>query len=669
MRANLGELFLASAIVLLLTCPRAWSAAAVVQRKPILPLDQLADSHFSNLSECEKTLLRTASLGEIAFCGPEHSPVDQVPNQGTALRQKYDVRANLIRWLCVYPAATKLVDPRGPRIHAARVVGRLDLSFITVPFPLLFENSRFIEDVSLVGSQLVSLSFAGSHTRKILADGVTVRDGLFLNGGFSADGEVSLTSANIIGNLDAENGHFKNVGKVALSAEHLKGAIVSLNNGFSAEGEVRLRGANIAGDLVADGGNFKNPDKFALNADGLKAANVFLTEGFSAEGEVRFPRANITGDLDAAGAHITNLDGVALNIDGLKAFYVLLGDGFSAEGEVSLVAANLSGYLNASNGRFKNPGNLALAADELTTSGYFVLDSSSVDGKVTLRGANVKGPLFLRNLRSAVKRPQFLPDLWSEGDGHLALDLEQATVGSLYDDPESWPEPGNLNLNGFVYTSIGEGPTDSNDRLRWLRLQQAQDTHSNAFAPQPYEQLAKVLREAGDDAGAKSVLIAMENARWWYRESGRGRVWNFILWLTIGYGYDTWRALYSVAFFVIMGTFVFFWGYKAGAITQTDKDKPEHYRPFNSLIYSVETFLPLVDLQQAEHWAPNPEFNQVCPPVPIGPFKPLSMYKLPFRFSPALGRRLRWYLWVHIVAGWFFTAVLVAAFTGLVQKN
>jgi len=618
MSTNLGELLLAGAIALLTSCPIAWSAAAV-QRKPTGSLEQLADSHFSNLSECERNLLRNAPLGEIAFCGPTHSSADQAPDQGAARRQKYDVRAKLMRWLCVDPAAANLVDPRGTRVRAARVVGQLDLSFATVPFPLLFENSRFTEDIILTGSQLVALSLAGSHTRGIKANGVTVRHGLFLNIGFSADSEVRLQWANIKGTFVADGGHFKDPSKVALRADWLKASVVSLLDGFSAEGEVSLAEANLDGDLESDG-QFKNPGEVALAANGLKATNVYFRNGFSAEGEVSLIGANLSGRLESGG-HFKNPGKFALSADGLKAAGVLLRNGFSAEGEVSLPRANLSADLE-SDGQFKNPGEVALSADGLKAAAVLLRNGFSVEGRVVFSGSNIKGPLDLR----------------PKGADELVLDLDDATVGSLSDEEKSWPKQGNVNLDGFVYTRIVGGPKDAQSRLRWLDLQRP-------FSAQPYEQLAKVLREEGDEAGAKSVLIAMGNARWRFGTLGFwDRCGSWILWLTIANGYNTWQALWFIAFFVILGTLLFQVGYKSEAIQQTDKDNPRHCRPFNAFVYSLETFLPLVDLGQAKHWAPDAE-------------KSIS------------GKRLRWYLWFHILLGWFFTLVFAAGVAGLVQKG
>ena len=73
---------------------------------------------------------------------------------------------------------------------------------------------------------------------------------------------------------------------------------------------------------------------------------------------------------------------------------------------------------------------------------------------------------------------------------------------------KSWPAPGNLYLDGFVYGAFAGGSTGELARLRWLRLQplalQAQ--------PQPYRQLAQVFRDGGREEGAARVEIAREDA-------------------------------------------------------------------------------------------------------------------------------------------------------------
>jgi hypothetical protein len=87
------------------------------------------------------------------------------------------------------------------------------------------------------------------------------------------------------------------------------------------------------------------------------------------------------------------------------------------------------------------------------------------------------------------------------------VSLSYAHTNSLIDDSESWPSANCLELDGFTFEALsGEAPTNSRDRLIWLDLQP-----KNRFHPQPYRQLAKVLREQGHDNEARKILIALSD--------------------------------------------------------------------------------------------------------------------------------------------------------------
>ena len=73
----------------------------------------------------------------------------------------------------------------------------------------------------------------------------------------------------------------------------------------------------------------------------------------------------------------------------------------------------------------------------------------------------------------------------------------------------------------------------------------------------------------------------------------------------------------------------------------------------NGLVYSLDVFVPLIDLQQAKYWLPN---------ASRGP-KLLSIKE----FALHTGGLLRLYLWVHITMGWAITMLLVAGLTGLIR--
>ncbi|MEL6477545.1 MAG: hypothetical protein AAFR17_09470, partial [Pseudomonadota bacterium] len=68
------------------------------------------------------------------------------------------------------------------------------------------------------------------------------------------------------------------------------------------------------------------------------------------------------------------------------------------------------------------------------------------------------------------------------------------------------------------------------------------------------------------------------------------------------------------------------------------------YQPFDPLAYSIDTFVPLVNLHQEPHWIPQVEGK--------------SAWSL-----------TRLYLWIHIASGWIITALFAASLTGLVKKE
>src|SRR5215469_1592021 len=100
-------------------------------------IEQLVRARFGNLSAAELKLVRAAPNGEIAYCGPSHDDNDPHNDPGKADQwgPERQIRAELIRWLCLDRRARDRVD-QGIFVHAAKIVGGLNLSFVTVVFPL-----------------------------------------------------------------------------------------------------------------------------------------------------------------------------------------------------------------------------------------------------------------------------------------------------------------------------------------------------------------------------------------------------------------------------------------------------------------------------------------------------------------------------------------------------
>ncbi|MDS4010860.1 MAG: hypothetical protein RKK15_05645, partial [Defluviicoccus sp.] len=503
----------------------------------------------------EQRVIAAAAAG--AVCDFQvNDPAADDPAQAETWGTERALRADVLRALCLGLRADWPLDSRGVRVRGARIDGALDLEAATVAVPLLFSDCAFTDAPIVRDATLKVLNLDGSRLAGLEGDGLTVQSSLFLRG-IHAQGEIRLLGAKIGGTLDCSGGSFENPRGKALSADRLTtGGDVFLISGFRAVGEVRLLGAKVGGDLACIGGNFENPEGVALYADGLTTGGcVFLRNGFRAVGEVRLLGAKVGVHLECDQGSFENAEGTALVASALAADGgVFLRNGFRAAGEVRLLGAKIGNDLDCGNGSFENPKDVALNADGLTTGGNVLLrDGFCVVGEVRLVGAKIGGTLecdrgsfesregrtlsadglttsghvFLRNGFCAVGEVRFLGariggDLTCIGGsfdnpGGVALgadgadirgglfwrqltappagcvSLAHATVGVLADDLESWPQPGALILNGFVYGAIAPASTtDAEKRLDWLRRQNPQH-----FSPQPYEQLAKVLRQMG----------------------------------------------------------------------------------------------------------------------------------------------------------------------------
>ena len=310
-----------------------------------------------------------------------------------------------------------------------------------------------------------------------------------------------------------------------------------------------------------------------------------------------------------------------------------------------------------------NVGGDVLFHDGFTTDGIVFARLAKIGHDFSFHGAEFTGNGELDAERTTIDGTFYWVDV--KHTPTTTLDLEDAHAGAIWDDEASWPAPGNLVINGFVYGDIAGGPSDGPSRLRWLALQPPE------YHSQPFRQLATVLNQMGRDDGAVQVRIAKEIAqRRFGHESLPQRMWSLMLQYTIGFGYQPLRALWWIAGFVGLGTILFAWGYRMRIITPTEEaayrefvgsgDAPPHYPVFNPLIYSLENFLPVVELHQDKYWRPNVRHRVQ------GKAKRGDERREP---SSLPSRLLRYYMWVHILAGWTITPLLFAGLSGLVRPD
>ena len=566
------------------------------------------------------------------------------PEKGSA---DNTIRAGLIRALLLGTGDCK-PPARGLWIEGAWITGELDLESEALPVPLELVRCTLEEDVLLRACTLSGLDLTGSQLPTLDAQGLQCNGPLHLRAGFQATGLVDLTGATIDGQLDCAGGKFLAKG-LALNCDTISvGAAVFLRTGFEAQGEVKLVGAKIGGQLDCDRGKFLAAI-MALNCNGISVgASVFLRNEFEAHGKVNLVRAKIDGQM-ACNRGKFLAEGIALHCDAtIVGADVFLQDEFEARGRINLNRAEIA-------------GNLVLSSATLTTG----LDA---------QGMRV--------------RAQFV---WAdiEGDG-IEVDLIDAKVGTLVDSPGSWTSVKRLRLSSFRYDRI-ESKMDVQERLDWLTKH---DASVRPFTPQPYVQLANVLRRQGMISAVNTVMIKREDLQRDadMKQAVQGNEWWGLFALVMllrpflslpfkwmfGYGHQPSRVLFWIA--VILGITICcaqqihihgqfaptssvvltsqdwldsfpteplhpdspLWRAQMDAWAQTTSGRD--YTSFSAFLYALDLFIPLDALGQEKNWAPSAERGG------WGDW----------------GHRLRWLVQM---AGWVITAIGAAVLTGLIGRR
>jgi hypothetical protein len=216
-------------------------------------LEELARQEFGTLSDAEMRVLRGTANGECTTCHMTGGVLGDNPADADSWGPEREVRAELIRWLCIAPEASKVVAPLGVQVRGAKVSGSLDLSSVSVPFPVTCIQCR-LGDIDVKYATIPLLNLTGSAIDTLTADGAEFKSMLILSQGFSAR-DVRLAGVTIGGSLDLQNATLKSVG-VGFHADRLevKGDVVLY--GFSSDGNMEMLGGEIGGVMGCDGARF-----------------------------------------------------------------------------------------------------------------------------------------------------------------------------------------------------------------------------------------------------------------------------------------------------------------------------------------------------------------------------------------------------------------------------
>jgi hypothetical protein len=360
-----------------------------------------------------------------------------------------------------------------------------------------------------------------------------------------------------------------------------------------------------------------------LNADRLTCSALFLHGariiGHTYDGAVRLPGAQVSGTIDCDGASLRNDSGPALVADRLQVGQAMfLRGGFTAIGAgdlgaVRLLGAQISGQLDCTGAALRNNSGPALVADRL----------------------RVGQDMYLRSGFTA-----------TSGGADVAVDLTGARIGgTLSFDPvglEHWTDPhSRLRVDGLTYPGI---PQEISAR-GWLGL--LRDATPN-YAAQPYQQLAAGCRAQGDERQAREILMAQRDDQLTHTDTRWSeRLWGWITKVTLGYGYQPWRALLFLAAVVVISCLLALGLGSHGALAQTGKTATPG-RPC-TLIQQVSVGLDLN--------------------LPVGTSVARADCDLTKDPASATATWLTAAGWTLRLLAWVFAALFIAGFTSAVRKT
>ena len=363
-------------------------------------------------------------------------------------------------------------------------------------------------------------------------------------------------------------------------------------------GAVDLEGFQGGGDLLIE----------ACILGGLPSQPGLSLKRAEIAGEVRIESSDILSGLDAEKLHARSLY--------VEETFLTGGKGIGSDSP----ALQLEG---------KWAGGLSLKDAQLEERAYF-------------KAVTLMGPVSLRYAQM-----QTLEIVVKQGSGKEG---EDSGIG--LSPLAGWVDLHGISVSCWVFS--GSEDWDSETRLRllsgWLRRQLPH------YSAHPYESLAKALKAEADEDAALRILIQKEddvglaqNLPLWKR------FWRGLLRYTVGHGYRPEWALGLIAGFIVLGTIFFGLGYRNGVVVpastdilvQEDYQKcrkiPDDYPAFNAFIYSIDAFIPFLDLILEHYWIPNANTGW-C------------------------GCLLRIYLWIYIIVGWFLSTIFLTAVTGIIRK-
>ncbi len=372
-----------------------------------------------------------------------------------------------------------------------------------------------------------------------------------------------------------------------------------MSEGAVFESEVILRGAKVGGQLAMVGSTFKGKvdmdslevsSSLFMNAAEIKKGKQTISDPAVFEGEVILRNAKVDGQL--------------------------VMDGSMFKGKVNMNSLHVGSHLFMRNATFETDKEIDLLGSNI--DGDLDISGSKEIPSIDLTGTTIKGEFCLGS-------EMYHPLKFRKG---AKLTLRNAETGALQDLEKTW-EGLKLELTGFTYKRLGGFTAGKKGGMAtrsvdWMKGWLAKQEH---YSPQPYKQLANILRDSGYKGKADDILYASrERAR--EESDGLKYLWLTFLKLTIGHGFRVYYLFVWVAGLTAIGAIVL----------KISGEGARHGMTFG-LSYSLDMLLPIIKLR---------EFHYTK-----------DMWLMDWS---------RYYFYFHKVMGYVLVSVLIAGLTGITKK-
>ncbi|MEU6310469.1 membrane-associated oxidoreductase [Streptomyces sp. NPDC047014] len=318
-------------------------------------------------------------------------------------------------------------------------------------------------------------------------------------------------------------------------------------------------------------------------------------------GPVRLQGAKIAGGLFLQGAVIGPAPGEEsaeppLQLNHVEVGTDIIANDLTVHGQLRLNGAVVGGQVLLDNARLLAPGGIALHAETLAVGTDLRAHGLEARGTVNLSGARIPRQLYLASAVFAHPEGTALRasscaigEMWLRGCDRIqgTLNLRRSHIDILHVPSETWPD--RIRIDGLTYRTLAPH-LPAEERLPALEREES------GYLPYAYEQLAAAYRTAGDEAAARTVMLA--KLRRHRRTLPRhARAWGLLQDATVGYGFRPLRATGWLAALLLTGTIAY-------ALTPPRPLKAGEAPDFNAVFYTIDLMLPIIGFGQESAYAP-----------------------------------------------------------------